>query len=614
MSREKTEKKLSQAAEVVGLIKRILRENAGTYRRQYWFAAICLLLTAATTGVNAWIMSPMTDQIFVYRRVDMIVWICGGIVAAFVVRGFASYGAAVTLAHVGNNLIARYQKRIFEHLLKLGLDFYTDQRSGALAARINQNVTGIRDLIGLTLISLARDVMSLLGLVGVMIYQDPYLTAASLLIGPPLVLAVSYLSRRVRKIAREQVEVNSRLIGAMQEATQGIAVVKAFTMEDQLAAKLDTTIARAEGRANKIASVTERLSPITETLAGFLVAGIVGYAGYQALVNAYPPGAIFSFIVALLLAYDPARRLARLQVDLEKALVNARMIYEILDIEPRQRDRADAGRLSVAKGEVRFDKVSFAYVAEVPVLDNVSFVAGAGRTTAIVGASGAGKSTLISMLLRFYDVAPGGSITIDGQDIASVTKHSLRQSIAYVSQQPYLFEGTIRDNIRYGRPDATDDEVEVAAKKAAAHEFILQQSQGYDTPVGEHGATLSGGQRQRLSIARAILRNAPILLLDEATSALDNESEARVQAALAEIMKDRTTIVIAHRLSTVINADNIIVMEAGRVIEQGSHDKLLHIPNGVYARFYRLQGDKGLGLTDDAATAPVAAKRRRRTA
>lgn len=599
MSLVEKPKKLNQVGDAYHLIRRILSENGRDYRRQYFFAGFCFLLIAITTGFSAWVMSPVTDQIFVYRRVDLIAVICGSIVAAFVIRGFASYGAAVTLARIGNNMIARYQRRIFDHLMKLGLSFYADQRSGALAARINQNVTGIRDLIGLTLTSVARDVMSLVGLVGVMIWQDPLLSASAFLIGPPLILSVNYLSRRVRAITRQVVDVNSRLIGAMQEATQGIAVVKAFTMEDQLAHKLDFMITHAEGRSNKIASVTERLGPITETLAGFLVAGIIAYAGYQALVNNHPPGSVFSFIVALLLAYDPARRLARLQVEMERALVNARMIYEILDMEPRQRDEPDAGTLQVAKGEVRFDTVSFAYIADNPVLTGVSFTARAGKTTAIVGASGAGKSTLISLLQRFYDVEPGGAISIDGQDIAKVTKRSLRQSMAYVSQQPYLFEGSIRDNIRYGRPDATDAEIEEAAKKAAADEFIRQQPQGYDTPIGENGVTLSGGQRQRLSIARAILRDAPILLLDEATSALDNESEARVQQALSEVMRGRTTIVIAHRLSTVIGADDIIVMEAGRVTEEGTHRELLAIRNGVYARFYRLQSDKGLGLVDD---------------
>jgi ATP-binding cassette subfamily B protein len=295
------------------------------------------------------------------------------------------------------------------------------------------------------------------------------------------------------------------------------------------------------------------------------------------------------------------------QVGMERSLVNARMIYELLDLEPQQGDAPDAPEIRIEKGEVRFENVSFAYAADAPVLQNLSFVAAAGKTTAIVGASGAGKSTLVALLQRFYDVE-AGVIEIDGQDISKVTKHSLRQSIAYVSQQPYLFEGSIADNIRYGRLDASDADIKHAASLAAADEFIRQQPQGYDTPVGENGATLSGGQRQRVSIARAIVRQAPILLLDEATSALDNESEARVQQALTDAMQGRTTIVIAHRLSTVVNADRIIVLEEGRLVEEGTHASLMADPHSVYARFHRLQGNKGLGLVDDEKPANTLVK------
>ncbi len=317
-------------------------------------------------------------------------------------------------------------------------------------------------------------------------------------------------------------------------------------MEDQLRSKISTLIDQAENRSNKIARVSERTTPIAEILAGCAIAGVLAYSGYNAILNQQPPGAMFAFITALLLAYDPARRLARLQVGLERALVNARMIYEVLDIEPNQGDAPDAKALTAGPGEIDFKDVRFSYSDIAPVLHGVSFTAKAGETTAIVGAS----------------------------------------------QQPYLFEGTIADNIRYGRPDATQEEIIKAAELANAHEFILQQPQGYDTPVGENGVTLSGGQRQRLSIARAIVRNAPVLLLDEATSALDNESEKRVQQALDHIMQERTTIVIAHRLSTVVNADRIVVMEAGHVVEEGRHNDLITIPNGVYARFYQLQSGK----------------------
>jgi ATP-binding cassette subfamily B protein len=587
-----------EPGEVVAVLKRIFAENGREYIGYYAFTIFCLLVSAATAGLAAWIMQPLVDDIFVAQRYDRAPLICGGIIAIFLIRGIATYGYSVTLAKIGNNVVARYQKRVFQHLMRLGMDFFSDTRSGRLAARINENVAGIRDLMGMTLRSVAGDLVALVGLIGVMIWQQPFLAASIIVIGPPLVWAVNYIMRRVRSVTRESVTVNSHLIGAMQEAVQGIAVVKAFTMEEQLSARIGQLVDQAEGRYNKIARVSERLGPITESLAGFAVAGVIGYASYKAATTNHPPGDVMAFITALLLAYDPARRLARTQVNVERALVNARMIYEILDLEPQQGDVPDAGALAVQQGEVRFEKVSFSYAPGQPVLDGVSFTAAPGRTTAIVGASGAGKSTLVALLQRFYDV-DGGTITIDGQDVSKVTKRSLRQSIAYVSQQPYLFEGSIRDNIRYGRPDASDREIELAARLAAADEFIRQQPQGYDTQVGENGASLSGGQRQRVSIARAMVRDAPILLLDEATSALDNESEARVQQALNEAMRGRTTIVIAHRLSTVVNADSIIVLEQGRVVEQGTHAQLMADPNGVYARFYRFQGDKGLGLVED---------------
>jgi ATP-binding cassette, subfamily B, bacterial MsbA len=590
----------SSPGEVWGILRRTLAENGRAYVPQYAFAIVCLLAVAGTTAFSAWIMRDIIDQIFYYQRHELIPWLCAAVVAAFIIRGLASYGQSVTLSKIGNNMVARYQQRMFDHLMKLGVDFFTQTRSGRLAARINENVHGIRDLLNMTITSIARDAVSLVALVGVMLFQDPVLSMIALLMGPPLILSVNYLMRRLRKVTREAVEVNSRLIGAMQEATQGIAIVKAFTMEEQLSAKLSALIANAEARANKIARVSERTTPIAEVLAGFAIAGVIAYGGYRMTLGEQPPGSVFSFITALLLAYDPARRLARVQVGLERSLVNARMLYEILDLEPRQGDRPGAADLRVAKGAVSFRNLEFSYPESLPVLRGVSFEAAAGRTTAIVGASGAGKSTLVALLLRFYDPT-GGAIEVDGQDIGAVTKHSLRKAIAYVSQQPYLFEGSILDNIRYGRPDATDEEVHAAARLAYADEFIRHQPEGYDTMVGENGVTLSGGQRQRLSIARAILRDAPILVLDEATSALDNESEQRVQQALEQVMRGRTTIVIAHRLSTVVHADHIVVLEDGRLIEEGSHAALLRIPNGAYARFYAHQDRKRLELIDDVS-------------
>ena len=596
--------------EIAPLLRRVFAENGREYVGRYAFAALCMLAIAFTTAFTAWIVRDVVDEIFVKGRYELIWVICLSIVFAFTVRGLATYGQAVTLAKVGNNLVARYQQRLFDHLMSLGVGFFAENRSGHLAARINQNVTGIRDLLNITLTSLARDAVTLVALVIVMIVQDPLLSLIALMIGPPVAYLVVTVMRRMREITRAHVEINSRLLGALQESVQGVTIVKSFTMEDTLSARMREMIREAEHRSNRMASVSERVSPTSETLAGLAIAGVIAYSGYRATAQGVPPGSVFSFITALLLAYDPLRRLSRVQVSLERALVNARMIYEILDIVPQQRDRPDAAALQVKGGEIVFDRVTFSYAPGAPVLRDVSFVAAAGATTAIVGGSGAGKSTLIALLQRFYDI-DAGVITIDGQDIAAVTKRSLRSQIAYVSQQPYLFEGTIRDNIRYGRPDATDAEIEEAARLAHAQEFIMRLEGGFDAPVGENGVTLSGGQRQRLSIARAIVRRAPILLLDEATSALDNESEARVQEAMAEVMKGRTTIVVAHRLSTVASADRIVVLDQGQVVEQGDHASLVRRKDGLYARFHRLQGQPDLELVEDRDP-PAAASARRR--
>lgn len=579
------------------VLRRILSENGRDYTGTYIFAIGCLVIVALTTAFMAWIMRDVVDEALAKQRGEVIWSIAGAIFLAFFLRGLATYGQAVALAKISNNVVARYQRRLFSHLMELGVGFLGETRSAHLAAQVSQNTTGIRDVLNLTITSLARDTLTLIALLGVMLYHNTMLTLLVFLVGPPLVLALRYISKRLRAVTREVVNVNSRVYGVMQETLQGISIVKAFTMEDQLRDKIDQLVSEAETRSNRIARLTERTSPLTDTLAGIAIAGILSYTAYQTVYNNVLPGALISFITALLLAYDPARRLARLQVNLERAVVNARMIYEILDVVPHQPDANGAADLKVTDARIEFVNLSFGYGETSPVLHDVSFVAEGGKTTALVGPSGAGKTTIVSLLPRFYDPS-GGRILIDGQDIASVTKESLRHAIAYVSQHPYLFEGSIADNIRYGRPDATDSDVEEAAKLAYAHEFILEQPEGYDTPVADGGSSLSGGQRQRLSIARALVRQAPILLLDEATSALDTESEVLVQKALDKAMDGRTVVVIAHRLSTIARAQKIVVMLRGRVAETGAHKELAGQKDGIYARFLKMQA---LGLDGDAA-------------
>jgi len=574
---------------ITSVLKRVIAENGRAHMRGYIFAIACLALVAGTTAFTAWVMESVVNEAFANKRADIVLYICGAIFVAFVVRGFATYGQAVALSKIGNSIVASYQRRLYSHLMALSVGYFSETRSARISAQISQNVSGIRDVLNMTVTSLARDFLTLVALIGVMISKDWLLTLIVFVIAPPLLIGLRYVSRRLKQATRESVEINSHVLGAMQETIQGITIVKAFTMEKQLKTKVEAIIDRAENRANRIARLSERTAPMTETFAGFAISSVLAYAAFRSIYNGIQPGAFFAFVTALLMAYDPARRLARLQVSLERAVVNARMIYEILDTVPHQRDLPGAGNLALRQATIEFRNVRFGYNNGDEILKGVSFVAEGGKTTALVGPSGAGKSTVISLIPRFYDPS-GGEILIDGQDIAHVTKQSLRNGLAYVSQQPYLFEGSIRDNIRYGRPEATDAEVEEAAKLAYAHDFIRAQPQGYDTPVGENGVTLSGGQRQRLSIARALVRKAPILLLDEATSALDTESEAAVQKALDHAMSGRTVVVIAHRLSTVVNADKIIVMKDGLVVEEGTHEALAKRTDGLYARLHNLQG------------------------
>lgn len=597
MKQAKTKLPAVDRETITKVLRRVIAENGRAHVRGYAFAISCLVVVALTTAFTAWIMESVVNEAFANKRADIVIYICGAIFLAFVLRGFATYGQAVALSKIGNNIVASYQRRLYAHLMALSVGYFSDARSARISAQISQNVSGIRDVLNMTVTSLARDLLTLVALIGVMISKDWLLTLIVFVIAPPLLIGLRYVSRRLRLATREAVEINSHVLGAMQETIQGITIVKAFTMEKQLKTKVEAIIERAENRANRIARLSERTSPMTETFAGFAIASVLAYAAFRSIYHDVQPGAFFAFVAALLMAYDPARRLAKLQVSLERAVVNARMIYEILDTVPHQHDRPDAGALDLREAKIEFRNVHFGYAEGDKILKGVDFIAEGGKTTALVGPSGAGKSTVISLIPRFYDPSQG-QILIDGQDITHVTKQSLRNGLAYVSQQPYLFEGSIRDNIRYGRPEATNAEVEEAARLAYAHDFILAQPQGYDTPVGENGVTLSGGQRQRLSIARALVRQAPILLLDEATSALDTESEAAVQKALDHAMSGRTVVVIAHRLSTVVNADKIIVMKDGLVVEEGTHEALARRTDGLYARLHNLQGNAAQQAAD----------------
>jgi ATP-binding cassette, subfamily B, bacterial MsbA len=422
----------------------------------------------------------------------------------------------------------------------------------------------------------------------VMIVQQPYLSLVALLLGPVAIFIIHRLLKRVRRIVEKEYLSAAKIVKVLQETVFGVRIVKSFNLEGTMRKQMHKAVADVQKRANSITAVEAATSPIMETLAGLVIAAVIIISGYLVLEKGQTPGEIMAFITALLLAYEPAKRLARTRISLEAALVGVRMMFEIADRPLMLAEAPDAEALAAGPGEIRFEDVSFSYRDGVPVLKDLDLAFPGGKMTALVGVSGSGKSTVMNLIMRLYD-PDKGRVLIDGQDIRQATMHSLRERIAYVSQDTFLFDGTVMHNIRMGRQDASDEEVIEAAKAANAHDFIMRTPAGYQTPIGENGLALSGGQRQRLSIARAMLRKAQILLLDEATSALDAESEALFRDALAHLKEGRTTIVIAHRLSTVHQADNIIVMEAGEVAEQGPHAELLTMPDGGYRRLYDFQ-------------------------
>jgi subfamily B ATP-binding cassette protein MsbA len=406
--------------------------------------------------------------------------------------------------------------------------------------------------------------------------------------GPAAIFAVNKLLKRTRRIMEKELVSVSMIMRVMQETVFGARIVKSFNLEGTMRNRMYTAVADVQRRANSIAALEAVTNPIMETLAGLAIAGVILISGYLVVQGGQTPGSIMAFITALLLAYEPAKRLARARVSLEAGMVGVRLMYEIADRPLKIEEAPGAKPLSDGPGEIRLDNVSFSYRGDEAVLKDLDLVFPAGKMTALVGASGGGKSTVLNIIMRLYD-PDKGRVLFDGEDIKHATLHSLREKLAYVSQDTFLFDATVMHNIRLGRQDATDEEVIAAAQAANAHAFIKALPQGYETNIGENGVLLSGGQRQRISIARAMLRNSQILLLDEATSALDAESEALFRDALENLQQGRTTIAIAHRLSTVHRANKIIVLDAGRVVEQGSHAELLAKPDGAYRKLHEYQ-------------------------
>ncbi|HET9413869.1 MAG TPA: ABC transporter ATP-binding protein, partial [Pseudolabrys sp.] len=527
------------------LIRRLLTEQGLVHWRKYAIAFTLMAVAAGCTAFSAYLIGDVINQAYVNRSLPGIIVIGAITVVLFSMKGLATYGHSVMLSRIGNRIVADNQRAVFSKLLNEGLGFFSDRHSTEFIARLSTGAAAATQVINLLITSIGRDLLSLIGLITVMVVQDPLLSFFSFVVAPPALFVLRKLVRRIYSIARTQFHGGTRIIETLQETLQGIRIVKAFTLENIMRERFDRNVAAVEHEANKMARVSNRASPLMETLGGCAIAIAITYGGYRVIETGATPGQFFSFITAFLLAYEPAKRLARLNIELNSALVGVRVLFEVIDSPPSEAPDDNKPDLQTTTARLEFKDVHFAYRAEELVLRGMSFVAEAGKLTALVGPSGGGKSTVFNLLLRFYE-NERGLITIDDQDILRVSRRSLRQHIAYVGQEVFLFRGTIRENIAFGRPDASEDEIVAAAKAAYAHDFILSFPRGYDTPVGEHGLQLSGGQRQRVAIARALIKNAPIILLDEATAALDSESELQVREAMEHLCQGRTTLAIAH--------------------------------------------------------------------
>jgi ABC-type multidrug transport system fused ATPase/permease subunit len=569
------------------LIRRLVMEQGAAYWRRYLLAFMLMGVSAGATAGSAWVLGQVINQAYVDKNVRGIVMLSLVTVVLFMLKGAATYGHTVILSKISNAILANNQRRLFAKLMSESIAFFSQRHSSEFLARLTSGANSVTQVLNLLINALGRDFLLLVGLVAVMLMQDPYMALLGFGVAPPAMLVLRKLVKRIKGLAYNQFTGTADILETMQESLQGIRTVKAFTLEQAMRERIDENIAVVERNANKMARVSNRSSPLMETLGGFAVAGGLMYGGYSVVALGATPGQFFSFLTAFLMAYEPAKRLARLNIELNSNLVGARMLLEVVDSPASELADDDKPSLKLGEARVEFRDVSFAYRANEPVLNRMSFIAEPGKVTALVGPSGGGKSTVLALLLRFYEVKIG-EILIDEQPISAVSRRSLRQQTAYVGQDVYLFRDTIGNNIAFGKLGATEAEIVEAAKAACAHDFIMGFPLGYDTPVGEHGTQLSGGQRQRIAVARALIKDAPIILLDEATAALDSESEKLVQEAIEHLCQNRTTIVIAHRLHTIMHADAILVVEAGEIVERGRHDDLLR-RSGRYASFFRLQ-------------------------
>lgn len=575
------------SAEVVKRVKRLWL----VYMLPQWkLLVVSLFFMGVYSALNAWsvsLLKPVFDKVFIEKNKDILFVIAGQVIFAFGAKGVAQYIQSVTMIKMGSNFTKRLQGDLFDRIIAQDLEFFNKNNSGNLLVHFMGDLGAIRNTIVNSITTVVRDACSVMFLIILMFWKSFDMAAAMFILFPIGFYPMFYFGKKIKKIFSNQQNSFGNLYAVLAQSFQGIKIVKSYNLEESESKKIKGSAEAIAGIEVKMAKNSNILSPLMEFFGGIAAAGTLAYGGYRIMHGTLTTGDFVVFLIAIVAAYQPMKSLANLNATLQIGIMAIDRIFAIMDRKPVIANKHRAYDLKVDKGTIKVKKVKFEYVDGVEILHGVNLEVKSGEKIAIVGAAGSGKSTLINLLLRFYDVKDG-SIEIDGQDIRDVSIRSLRENIAFVSQDVVLFDDTIKNNILMGRFGATYNEAIEAAKHAAAHNFIMKQEHGYDTVVGERGGSLSGGQKQMVSIARAMLKNAPILLLDEATSSLDSKSERMVQEGLEKLMKGRTSIVIAHRLSTIINSDRIYVFESGNIVEVGTHKELLAL-NGYYANLYKIQ-------------------------